>query len=202
MPPARHRRRHETAAGTNRAPEVPSSHRVADQLTCTRKPARRAQEFRQTRSLPLTDSRETVGQGSRAPASTEERFSLYSDKVMTCADCSQDFVFTAREQEFYATRGFTEPRRCPSCRASRKAARGDTGGGYGGGTGFGNRSSGGYGDSAGGYGGGSGGGGYARGPREMFTATCSNCGKEASVPFRPTSGKPVYCSDCFALRRA
>src|ERR1019366_10499731 len=148
-----------TAAGTNRAPEVPSSHRVADQLTCTRKPARRAQEFRQTRSLPLTDSRETVGQGSRAPASTEERFSLYSDKVMTCADCSQDFVFTAREQEFYADRGFTEPRRCSSCRASRKAARGD--------------SSGGYGDSAGGYGGGtSGGGGYSRGPREMFTATC------------------------------
>ena len=144
---------------------------------------------------------------------------MYSDKVMTCADCSQDFVFTAREQEFYATRGFTEPRRCPSCRASRKAARGDSGGGYGGGTGFGNRSSGGYGDSAGGYGGGSGGGysrgprgtgfgdrssggGYSRGPREMFTATCSNCGKEASVPFRPTSGKPVYCSDCFALRRA
>ncbi len=73
------------------------------------------------------------------------------------------------------------------------------GGSYGGGTGFGNRS-GGYSDS-GGYGGGSG-GGYSRGPREMFTATCSNCGKEASVPFRPTSGKPVYCSDCFALRRA
>ena len=141
----------------------------------------------------------------KTPASTEERFSLYSDKVMTCADCSQDFVFTAREQEFYATRGFTDPRRCPSCRASRKAARGDTGGSYGGGTSFGNRGGGGgYGDSSGGYGGGSssGGGGYSRGPREMFTATCSNCGKEAQVPFRPTSGKPVYCSDCFALRRA
>ena len=122
---------------------------------------------------------------------------MYSDKVMTCADCSQNFVFTARDQEFYADRGFTEPRRCPSCRASRKAARGDTGGGsasYGGGTG--------YGDSSGGYGGGSSGGGYSRGPREMFTATCSDCGKEASVPFRPTSGKPVYCSDCFATRRA
>jgi CxxC-x17-CxxC domain-containing protein len=136
---------------------------------------------------------------------------LYSDKVMTCADCSQDFVFTARDQEFYATRGFTEPRRCPSCRASRKAARGDTGGGsygggtggsYGGGTGFGNRGGEtGHGDSSGGYGGG-GGGGYSRGPREMFTATCSDCGKEASVPFRPTSGKPVYCNDCFARRRA
>jgi CxxC-x17-CxxC domain-containing protein len=120
---------------------------------------------------------------------------LYSDKVMTCADCSQDFVFTARDQEFYADRGFTEPRRCSSCRASRKAARGDTGGGTG------------YGDTGGGYGSGTGygdraGGGYSRGPREMFTATCSSCGKEASVPFRPTSGKPVYCNDCFALRRA
>jgi CxxC-x17-CxxC domain-containing protein len=126
---------------------------------------------------------------------------VYSDKVMTCADCSQDFVFTARDQEFYADRGFTEPRRCPSCRASRKAARGDSGGGYGD-TGASRGSSGtGYGSGTG-FGDRSGGGGYSRGPREMFTATCSNCGKEASVPFRPTSGKPVYCSDCFALRRA
>jgi CxxC-x17-CxxC domain-containing protein len=133
---------------------------------------------------------------------------MYGDKALTCADCSQDFVFTASEQEFYATRGFTEPRRCPSCRASRKAARGDTGGSYSGAAGFGDRGGGtGYGSSTGlgdrgGGGGGYSGGGYSRGPREMFTATCSSCGKEASVPFRPTSGKPVYCSDCFALRRA
>jgi CxxC-x17-CxxC domain-containing protein len=127
---------------------------------------------------------------------------LYADKVLTCADCGQEFVFSGREQEFYATRGFSEPRRCSSCRASRKAARGDSGGGYSSsGTGYGNRS---Y-DGGGSYssGGGSyGDGGGSRGPREMFTATCSNCGKEAQVPFRPTSGKPVYCSDCFALRRA
>jgi CxxC-x17-CxxC domain-containing protein len=126
---------------------------------------------------------------------------LYSDKVLTCADCGQEFVFSAREQEFYATRQFTEPRRCGSCRASRKASRGDSGG-----SGYGNRSSGGYGGSSS-YGGGSSSygadGGYGnRGPREMFTATCSSCGKDAQVPFRPTSGKPVYCSDCFALRRA
>jgi CxxC-x17-CxxC domain-containing protein len=123
---------------------------------------------------------------------------LYSDKVLTCADCGQEFVFSAREQEFYATRQFTEPRRCGSCRASRKASRGDSGG-----SGYGNRSS--YGGSSS-YGGGSSygaDGGYGnRGPREMFTATCSSCGKDAQVPFRPTSGKPVYCSDCFALRRA
>jgi len=34
-------------------------------------------------------------------------------------------------------------------------------------------------------------------PREMFKTVCSNCGKDCEVPFKPTSGKPVYCSDCF-----
>jgi len=129
---------------------------------------------------------------------------VYTDKTLTCADCGQQFVFTASEQDFYAQRGFSEPRRCASCRASRKAARGSNGGGGGGG--YGASSGGGYSSSSygsgGGYGGG--GGGYGereRGPREMFTATCSNCGKEATVPFRPTSGKPVYCSDCFRSMR-
>ena len=131
---------------------------------------------------------------------------MYNDKNLTCADCGQEFVFTASEQDFYAQRGFTEPRRCPSCRASRKAARGGDGGGGGGGGGYGSYGAGG-GYSAGGYsggGGGGGGGGYGardRGPREMFSATCSNCGREAQVPFRPTSGKPVYCSDCFRSMR-
>jgi CxxC-x17-CxxC domain-containing protein len=124
---------------------------------------------------------------------------LYSDKTLTCADCGQEFVFTASEQDFYAQRGFTEPRRCASCRASRKAARNAESGGGGGGS-YGSYGAGG-GYSAGGTGGGGyggGGGGYRdRGPREMFAATCSNCGREAQVPFRPTSGKPVYCSDCF-----
>ena len=109
------------------------------------------------------------------------------DKTLTCADCSQSFTFTASEQDFFAERGFTEPRRCPSCRASRKASRGDSaGGGYSSGGGYGSRS----------------GGGGSRGPREMFAATCSACGQQTEVPFRPTSGKPVYCSACFAQRRA
>jgi hypothetical protein len=96
---------------------------------------------------------------------------VYNDKNLTCADCGQEFVFTASEQDFYSQRGFTEPRRCPSCRASRKAARNSEGGGssYSSGGGY---SSGGYSSGAGSYGGG-GGGGYDRGPREMFTATCS-----------------------------
>ena len=130
---------------------------------------------------------------------------MYNDKTLSCADCGQQFVFTASEQDFYAQRGFTEPRRCPSCRASRKAARNAEGGGssYGGYSSSGGYSSGGYSSGAGSYGGG--GGGYGerdRGPREMFAATCSSCGQETEVPFRPTSGKPVYCSSCFAQRRA
>ena len=40
-----------------------------------------------------------------------------------------------------------------------------------------------------------------RRPREMFEAVCANCGKTASVPFRPSGAKPVYCSDCFESRR-
>ena len=124
---------------------------------------------------------------------------MYNDKNLTCADCGQEFVFTASEQDFYAQRGFTEPRRCASCRASRKAARNSEGGdsSYGGYSSGGGYSAGG----GGGYSSGGGGGGYDRGPREMFAATCSNCGKEAQVPFRPTSGKPVYCSDCFRSMR-
>jgi CxxC-x17-CxxC domain-containing protein len=149
---------------------------------------------------------------------------LHTDRTLSCADCSQEFTFTASEQQFYSDRGFSDPRRCSSCRASRKAARGDSGGGFGGrsgggygggdssygsggGIGGGYSASGGY-SAGGGYGGGGGGGtggggGFRdRGPREMFEANCSECGNTAMVPFRPTSGKPVYCNDCFAKRRA
>ena len=130
-----------------------------------------------------------------------------ADKTLTCSDCGMEFAFTEREQAFYAEKGFSEPRRCTSCRASRKAARASSDGGYGGGSSY--SSGGGY-DSgyggSGGYsaGGGYGGGGYSSrssGPREMFSATCSSCGNEAKVPFRPTNGKPVYCSDCFRAQR-
>ncbi len=39
------------------------------------------------------------------------------------------------------------------------------------------------------------------GPREMHKATCSDCGEECEVPFKPTEGKPVYCRECFGKRR-
>jgi len=61
---------------------------------------------------------------------------------------------------------------------------------------------GGYG--GGGFRGGRGGGGGFRGPsgpREMHKATCSDCGNECEVPFKPTEGRPVYCRDCFQKHR-
>lgn len=50
---------------------------------------------------------------------------MYEDKSLVCKDCGQEFVFTAGEQEFYASRGFeNEPQRCKGCRDSRKNTRG------------------------------------------------------------------------------
>ena len=54
----------------------------------------------------------------------------FQDKSLHCADCGQDFEFTAGEQEFYASRGLqNEPRRCPECRRAKKAQR-NSGGDY------------------------------------------------------------------------
>lgn len=37
--------------------------------------------------------------------------------------------------------------------------------------------------------------------RELHKATCSECGNECEVPFKPTEGKPVYCRECYRKRR-
>ena len=101
----------------------------------------------------------------------------YVDKTLTCRDCGQNFTWTSGEQEFYASRGLAnEPGRCPDCRAARRSQQ----------------ASGGYNTQ---------GGSFYGGYREMFVTTCSNCGKEARVPFQPRSDRPVYCSDCYAQVR-
>src|SRR5581483_6342260 len=111
-------------------------------------------------------------------SSTEAVAMSYQDRTLTCSDCGNSFTFTSGEQEFHASKGFSnDPRRCPDCRAAKRAAGG--GGSYGGGS---------Y--SSGGFG----------GSRQMFSATCASCGKEAQVPFEPRGDKPVYCSDCFEQR--
>jgi CxxC-x17-CxxC domain-containing protein len=124
---------------------------------------------------------------------------VYEDKTIVCADCGQEFTFTASEQAFYAEKGFTDsPKRCKPCRQSRKSQRNT--GGYGDSGGYGS-SSGSYGGNGGGGYGGGGGGGYDRPPRQMYDATCADCGRTAQVPFQPTGSRPVYCNDCFRARR-
>jgi CxxC-x17-CxxC domain-containing protein len=105
----------------------------------------------------------------------------YTDRTLTCADCGVEFIHSAADQEFYSTKGFaSDPKRCPSCRASRRQMRESTG--------YDVREIGGP-------------RGYERGDdrpnREYFAVVCSSCGNQAQVPFKPRMDKPVYCSDCF-----
>ncbi len=102
-----------------------------------------------------------------------------SDQTLTCTDCGKQFTFTESEQEFYQSKGFSTPGRCPDCRAARKAAR-QGGSSYG--------SSSGYGSSS-------------YGERQMYPAVCAQCGKDTQVPFQPRGDKPVYCSDCYRAQQ-
>ena len=46
---------------------------------------------------------------------------MFEDKTLVCKDCGKEFVWTAGEQEFYASRGFeNQPQRCKPCRDARK----------------------------------------------------------------------------------
>jgi CxxC-x17-CxxC domain-containing protein len=104
------------------------------------------------------------------------------DQVLTCIECGESFIFTAGEQAFYREKGLTHaPTRCKRCRENRRAARSD-GGSVGGAA---SRSA----------------GASPGGARELHAARCSNCGAETMVPFVPTSGRPVYCRDCYRQHR-
>jgi CxxC-x17-CxxC domain-containing protein len=98
----------------------------------------------------------------------------FQDKSIQCADCGTTFTFSAEDQEFFRSKGYTnEPKRCPSCRQAKKAQRDSSGGG------------------SSSYG----------APRQMFPTTCAECGKATEVPFQPRGDKPVYCSDCYRKMR-
>ena len=94
----------------------------------------------------------------------------YHDKVLKCAECGAEFVFTAGEQMFFADKGFkNEPKRCKACKANRAQGADGNGGAV---------------------------------QRVETKTVCSQCGKETTVPFKPTQGRPVYCRECFQQRRS
>ena len=93
---------------------------------------------------------------------------VYQDKSIQCSDCGNTFTFSAEDQEFFHSKGYTnEPKRCAPCRQIRKRDRQGDGSSY----------------------------GYS--PRQMFPAVCAECGKDTEVPFEPRGDKPVYCGDCY-----
>ncbi|HEX4155786.1 MAG TPA: zinc-ribbon domain containing protein [Acidobacteriaceae bacterium] len=99
----------------------------------------------------------------------------FTDRILKCADCGSDFVFTAGEQLFFFDKQFkNDPKRCKLCKAKR-AGLGRTA---------------------------SGGASVALPLSRTETRTkCSACGVETTVPFKPTQGRPVLCRSCFQLKR-
>ena len=100
----------------------------------------------------------------------------FQDRILKCIDCGTDFVFTAGEQLFFRDKQFrNEPKRCKACKAKRVSVLGVV-------------------PQRPAY--------QAQGHTKVETqAVCSQCGKETTVPFRPTQGKPVFCRNCFRDRR-
>jgi CxxC-x17-CxxC domain-containing protein len=102
---------------------------------------------------------------------------MYQDKTLVCKECGSNFTFSSSEQEFFASKGFTnEPGRCPLCRAAKKAQNNG-------------RSSRGQNFQNG------------REERQMYSTVCHACGAQTQVPFKPNGDKPVYCRDCYQSRR-
>jgi len=100
----------------------------------------------------------------------------FVDRLLTCADCGGEFIFTAGEQLFFLDKQFkNDPKRCKPCKSKRSA----------------------QGASA------AAGGPAAAGISRTETRTeCSECGITTTVPFKPTQGRPVLCRQCFKNKRA
>jgi hypothetical protein len=44
------------------------------------------------------------------------------DEQIKCVECSYEFTFSIKDQEFYAKQGWADkPKRCKKCREARKA---------------------------------------------------------------------------------
>jgi len=91
---------------------------------------------------------------------------------ITCIepDCGRDFYLSSGEIEFYVQRDFDLPKRCQPCRSARKAGK----------TALLVEK--------------------AQPPTyngDPTSITCSNCGRESTVPFRPVPNRDVYCKLCW-----
>jgi CxxC-x17-CxxC domain-containing protein len=95
----------------------------------------------------------------------------FQDKMLKCIDCGTDFVFTAGEQLFFYDKQFKNE---PKRCKTCKAKRVSVLGAVPAVRTF---------------------------TRTETRTTCSQCGKETTVPFKPTQGRPVFCRECFQGKR-
>jgi CxxC-x17-CxxC domain-containing protein len=100
----------------------------------------------------------------------------FVDRLLICADCGGEFIFTAGEQLFFLDKNFkNDPKRCKPCKSRRSAQQ---------------------------QGANPAGGPAAAGISRTETRTeCSECGISTTVPFKPTQGRPVLCRQCFKNKR-
>jgi CxxC-x17-CxxC domain-containing protein len=98
----------------------------------------------------------------------------FVDRLLACADCGGEFIFTAGEQLFFLDKQFkNDPKRCKPCKSRRSAHAPSPEGGP-----------------------------AAAGISRTETRTeCSECGISTTVPFKPTQGRPVLCRQCFKTKR-
>src|SRR3954470_12633449 len=84
--------------------------------------------FLQSSRAPLAASRSSqLGSAPHTNAPRRTTLVTYSDRTLSCVDCGVEFIHSAADQEYYQQKGFvSDPKRCTSCRASRRATR-DTG---------------------------------------------------------------------------
>ena len=95
----------------------------------------------------------------------------FQDKVLKCIDCGTEFIFTAGEQLFFHDKQFKNEPK--RCKVC-KTKRASAVGSIPIGNSY----------------------------QKVETRTiCSQCGKETTVPFKPTQGRPVFCRECFQQRR-
>ena len=95
----------------------------------------------------------------------------FQDKILKCVDCGADFVFTAGEQLFFHDKQFKNEPKRCKNCKGKRVAS----------PGMGSH-------------------GHSFAKTETRT-NCSQCGKETTVPFRPTQGRPVLCRECFQQGR-
>ena len=102
---------------------------VADQLGISFKVARRRlrnyeamNNLKPETTAPLRKKASVRDEAARGPAAVAVGEGDFVDRTLTCVDCGEQFPFSAREQAFFAEKGFQTPKRCKSCKQVRKAS--------------------------------------------------------------------------------